>query len=256
MIKAIIIEDEKLNADHLCVLLHKDHHDIEILDIIGSIKKAVAWFGKNPVPDVIFLDIQLSDGLGFEIFNRVKITCPIIFTTAYDEYALKAFKLNSIDYLLKPVNRKDLNFAISQLKEQYLKPDVKTDIGSRYNIDEIIQILTYNYKSRFVVNAGIHIRSIETENIACFYSLEKSTFLFDMKGKSYDINYSLDHLESLVNPDRFFRISRKYLVHMPAIEDIITYSANRLKVSIRNFKEDDTLVSRGRTGDFRKWLEK
>jgi DNA-binding LytR/AlgR family response regulator len=253
ILSALIVEDEKPAADHLVKLLHQSEHMVSVLRIVDSVSQAVAWFRTNPPPDIMFLDIQLADGLSFEIFNQVKIECPVIFTTAFEEYAIRAFKINSIDYLLKPVSPGDLHFAIGKYKGQTLAP-LNTLLGNR--VEKLMQMLTHQYKSRFVVNIGPRIKSIETTHIRYFYSLEKSTFLFDDSGKSYDINYSLDQLETQLDPGQFFRISRKYIVQIDAIQDIHTFSNSRLKLVIKGSADDHIMVSRRKLNDFKEWLEK
>ena len=256
MYKAIIVEDEKPAAEHLQRLINQVDIEIDILRIISSVDEALVWFKNNPVPDLIFLDIQLSDGLSFEIFNHVNITCPVIFTTAYEEYAIKAFKVNSIDYLLKPIGIDDLKYAIDQFRSiGYSVKDVYNQT-LRYKVDQVMKLLTNNYKSRFAVNVGMHIKSIEVEKINLFYSLEKATFILDNTGKTYDINYSLEQIEKLIDPKQFFRISRKHIVNINAIADIIFYSASRLKLKIINSVDDDVLVSRSKLTEFRRWLER
>jgi DNA-binding LytR/AlgR family response regulator len=253
ILSALIVEDEKPAADHLVKLLHQSEHEVSVLRVVDSVSQAVAWFRTNPPPDIMFLDIQLADGLSFEIFNQVKIECPVIFTTAFEEYAIRAFKINSIDYLLKPVDLGDLNFAIGKYKGQALAP-LNSLLGNR--VEKLMQMLTHPYKSRFVVNIGPRIKSIETTHIRYFYSLEKSTYLFDDSGKSYDINYSLDQLETQLNPGQFFRISRKYIVQIDAIQDIHTFSNTRLKLVIKGSDDDHIMVSRRKMNEFKEWLEK
>lgn len=256
MIKALIIEDEKLAAEHLITLMNRLDPNIEVLGTIDSIEDAVRWFNTNALPDLIFLDIQLSDGLSFEIFNRVDISCPIIFTTAYEEYAIKAFKVNSIDYLLKPIKESDLLFAIEKLKTMHSNSSVQTDQKFKYKIDQMMSMLTNSYKSRFIVSAGLHLRSIETGKVNCFYTLGKGTFLLDENGQSYDIDYSLEQVEKLLDPLQFFRISRQYIVNINAIKDIVIYSGRRFKLKITNSKDDDILVSRSKINDFKEWLNR
>lgn len=256
MYKALIIEDEKLAAEHLQRLINQIDIKIEIDQIISSVDEALVWFNNNPMPDLIFLDIQLSDGLSFEIFNHCNITCPIIFTTAYEEYAIKAFKVNSIDYLLKPISVNDLKFALGQFTSMINNFKGSYDQNLKYKVDQVMKMLTDNYKSRFVVNVGMHIKSIVIEKINLFYSLEKSTFILDNTGKTYDINYSLEQIEKLIDPKQFFRISRKHIVNFNAIVDIISYTSSRLKLKISNSKDDDIIVSRSKLADFRKWLER
>lgn len=208
------------------------------------------------IPDLIFLDVQLSDGLSFEIFNHISITCPVIFTTAYEEYAIKAFKVNSIDYLLKPIGIDDLKNAINKFTSFNYNFINTYNQTLRYKVDQVMKLLTNNYKSRFVVNVGMHIRSVEVEKINLFYSLEKSTFLIDNTGKSYDIDYSLEQIEKLTDPKQFFRISRKYIANINAIADIISYTSSRLKLKIACSDDDDILVSRSKLAEFRRWLER
>jgi len=256
MYKALIIEDEKPAAEHLQRLINQVDIKIDIIKIISSVDEALLWFDVSPLPDLIFLDVQLSDGLSFEIFNHLNITCPVIFTTAYEEYAIKAFKVNSIDYLLKPIGIDDLKNAINKftsLNHNFINIYNQT---LKYKVDQVMKLLTNNYKSRFVVNAGMHIRSVEVEKINLFYSLEKSTFLLDNTGKSYDIDYSLEQIEKLTDPKQFFRISRKYIANINAINDIISYSSSRLKLKIACSDDDDILVSRSKLAEFRRWLER
>ena len=256
MYKALIIEDEKLAAEHLQRLINQVDIKIDIIKIISSVDEALLWFDNSPLPDLIFLDVQLSDGLSFEIFNHINITCPVIFTTAYEEYAIKAFRMNSIDYLLKPIGIDDLKNAINKFisfNYNFINTYAQT---LKYKVDQVMKLLTNNYKSRFVVNAGMHIRSVEVEKINLFYSLEKSTFLLDNSGKSYDIDYSLEQIEKLIDPKQFFRISRKYIANINAIADIISYTSSRLKLKIACSDDDDILVSRSKLAEFRRWLER
>ena len=256
MYKALIIEDEKLAAEHLQRLINQVDIKIDIIKIISSVDEALLWFDNSPLPDLIFLDVQLSDGLSFEIFNHINITCPVIFTTAYEEYAIKAFRMNSIDYLLKPIGIDDLKNAINKFISFNYNFINTYDQTLKYKVDQVMKLLTNNYKSRFVVNVGMHIRSVEVEKINLFYSLEKSTFLLDNSGKSYDIDYSLEQIEKLTDPKQFFRISRKYIANINAIADIISYTSSRLKLKIACSDDDDILVSRSKLAEFRRWLER
>jgi|WetSurMetagenome_2_1015567.scaffolds.fasta_scaffold01786_5 DNA-binding LytR/AlgR family response regulator len=256
MYKALIIEDEKPAAEHLQRLINQVNIKIDIITIISSVEEALQWFDNNPLPDLIFLDVQLSDGLSFEIFNHINITCPVIFTTAYEEYAIKAFKVNSIDYLLKPIGIDDLKNAINKFisfNYNFINTSSQT---LKFKVDQVMKLLTNGYKSRFVVNVGMHIRSIEVEKINLFYCLEKSTFLLDNTGKSYDIDYSLEQIENLTDPKQFFRISRKYIANINAIADIVSYSSSRLKLKVACSDDDDILVSRSKLAEFKKWLER
>jgi len=202
----------------------------------------------------LFLDIQLADGLSFEIFKHFDIECPVIFTTAFEEYAIRAFKTNSIDYLLKPISLEELNFALAKFKGQASKDPAHGVLSSKVEI--LWRTLNHPYKSRFIVNVGSRIRFVETSHIRYFYSLEKSTFLFEESGKSYDISFSLDQVETQLDPGQFFRISRKYIVNIDAIEEIVSYSSSRLKLIIKGSEQEDMLVSRRKISDFKAWLEK
>lgn len=256
MIRALIVEDEQLAVDYLKTMIKQVSNDIEIIDNLDSVESAVAWFGKNPFPDLMFLDIQLSDGLSFEIFDHVEVKTPIIFTTAYEEYAIKAFKVNSLDYLLKPVRADELAKAIAKFKNlsKVENEDLIRELKGK--VDLMSKMLTNQYKSRFIVNAGLHIRTIETLNVSCFYSLAKGTFLQDENGKSYDIDYSLEQLETLLDPSQFFRISRQYIVNINAIKNIIAYSGRRYKLKLSNSSDEDILVSRAKVSEFRAWLDR
>jgi len=196
------------------------------------------------------MDIQLADGLSFEIYEQTIVKTPVIFTTAYDEYALKAFKVNSIDYLLKPVDLNELKNAIDKYKENNSPKEIPVQV-----FDSIMHSLTKKYKDKFVINVGEHIKVFTTEDIQCFYSMEKYTFLQNNSGRDYAINYSLDQLEDLLDPAQYFRINRKFIVSFSAISDIISYSNSRLKVKLNSNESNDLLVSREKVQDFKKWLE-
>ena len=200
------------------------------------------------------LIIQLADGLSFEIFKHLEIECPVIFTTAFEEYAIRAFKMNSIDYLLKPIGIEELNFALGKFEGQRVPGPTHSQLS--HKVEKLLQMLNQPYKSRFIVNVGPRIKFIETAHIRCFYSLEKSTFLFEDSGKTFDISYSLDQVETQLDPKQFFRISRKYIVNIDAIQEIITYSSSRLKLIIKGSVEETIFVSRRKIREFKDWLEK
>lgn len=251
MIKAIIIEDEPPAAQRLQKLIAETAPDIQVEHILDSIESSVKWFQQNPVPALIFLDIQLADGLSFEIFKLIKIDSFIIFTTAYDIYAIKAFELNSIDYLLKPVSKTGLLRAIDKFRLMQGR--------IHFDINELIDIIENKkpaYKSRFVINVGSKIRTVDTIEIAYFYSLEKSTFLFSFESKNYPLDFSLDYLENTVNPEIFFRINRQYLVNYNAIAGISVLSKSRIRLDLMPAVKDDIYVSNARAPEFRRWLDK
>lgn len=246
----LIIEDEKVAAERLSGLIKKYDSSIEILNVIQSVKKTVKWLNANEVPDLIFMDIQLADGLSFEIFEQTIVKTPVVFTTAYDEYALRAFKVNSIDYLLKPIGQDELKTAIDKFKENNKPKEIPAQV-----FDNVLHALTKKYKSKFVIKVGEHIKVFTTEDVQCFYSMEKYTFLQNNSGRDYAISHSLDQLEDLLDPEGFFRINRKYIVSFSAIYDIISYSNSRLLVKLHSNKSDDLIVSREKVQDFKSWLE-
>jgi len=249
----LIIEDEKLAADHLSSLIRLYDSEITILDRLDSVKKSVQWFNSNPQPDLAFMDIQLADGISFEIFDQTMVNCPIIFTTAFNEYALKAFKVNSIDYLLKPIDFDELKVAIDKYKEIRGVPE-----QNQYQLvmDNVISMLSDNYKQRFVIKVGEHIKSIAVDDILYFYSMEKATFLHTADDHNYVIDYSIEQLENLLDPKKFYRINRKYLISMDSIKDIISYSNSRLKIELKHSKEMDAIVAREKVNKFKKWLDR
>lgn len=254
--KIIIIEDEQLAAKRLLELILKYDPEIEILGEFDTVEKSVKWFNSNPPPDLIFMDIQLADGLSFEIFEQTMITSPVIFTTAYDQYAIKAFKVNSIDYLLKPIDFDELSTAIEKFIKIHFEKIPENLSSKNIAFDKVLQLLTKEYKSRFVIKVGEHIKSIPVENIICFYSLEKASFLQTNKNNNYVLDYSLEQIEGLVNPDDFFRVNRKYIINLKAIADIISYSNSRLKIIIKGNNDEDIIVSREKVKSFKAWLEK
>ncbi|MBN1183605.1 MAG: response regulator transcription factor [Bacteroidales bacterium] len=246
----LIIEDEDAAAKRLNGLINKYDPSIEITGGIQSVEQAVKWLNTHPSPDLIFMDIQLADGLSFEIFEQTIVKTPVIFTTAYDEYALKAFKVNSVDYLLKPIDYNELSNAIDKFKGSNSTTNIPVQV-----FDSILHSLTKNYKNKFVLKVGEHIRVFIIDDIQCFYSMEKYTFLQNHEGRDYALSYSLDQLEGLLDPARFYRINRKYIISSTAIKDIISYSNSRLRVKLNANDSDDLIVSREKVQDFKQWLE-
>jgi DNA-binding LytR/AlgR family response regulator len=217
---------------------------------VQSVKNTIQWLNTHQAPDLIFMDIQLADGLSFEIFEQTIVKTPVIFTTAYDEYALKAFKVNCIDYLLKPIDEGELKNAIDKFKENNSPKEIPAQV-----FDSIMLSLTKKYKNKFVLKVGDHIKVFTTEDIQCFYSIEKYTFLQNNSGRDYAISYSLDQLEDLLDPSRFFRINRKFIVSSLSISVIVSYSNSRLLVKLNSNFSDELIVSREKVQDFKKWLE-
>ena len=252
MIKVIIVEDEKPSARRLQRMLSV--LDIEALAMLHSVKEAVAWFKVNEHPDLILLDIQLSDGLSFEIFEQVTVNSAIIFTTAYDEYALKAFKLNSIDYLLKPIDDEELETAINKFTiNRPKKHDLLVDINQIKRL--LVNPLDKSYKKRFTIKIGQHLRVVDTEDIECFYSEQKATYSYTIGRKNYLMDFSLEQLDDELDPTKFFKVNRKFIVNITAINDIISYTNSRLQIKLNNFSDLEIIVSREKVKEFRKWLE-
>lgn len=250
--KVLIIEDERPAAEKLQQMIKQIDQSIEILTILETVEESIEWLSSNEPPDLIFMDIQLDDGISFEIFETIEVEAPVIFTTAYDEYAVRAFKVNSIDYLLKPIGIDELKQAIRKFKKlQTLAKFLNNRLNSIY------QELMRSYKTRFIVKVGLHFRSISVDEISCFFIHDRNTFLFTSSGKQYDLDYSLDQLQKMINPDVFFRISRSALVNIQFIRDILSYSTSRLLLKLQGQKEDlELVVSRDKVADFKRWLDK
>lgn len=249
--KVVIIEDEKPAARRLSRMLHE--LEIEPLTMLHSVEEAVNWFSNHEHPDLLFLDIQLSDGLSFEIFEEVEVKSAIIFTTAYDEYALKAFKLNSIDYLLKPIDSDELENAISKFKEFQ-----HSEQQSGFDLEQLKLLVApsqKNYKKRFTVKIGQHLKMISVDAIECFFSENKATHIHTIDNRSYLIENTLEQLEDKLQPETFFRVNRKFVVNINAIKDMIAYSNSRLKLQLQTYNESEIIVSRERVKDFKNWLE-
>jgi len=251
----LIIEDEKPAARLLQRKLEK--LNITVQTMLHSVEESVAWFATNEHPDLIFLDIQLSDGLSFEIFEKIEIKSAIIFTTAYDEYALKAFKLNSVDYLLKPIDEDDLEVAVAKFKERLPKRNEEPK-NLQLDFEQIRQMLSNpfekSFKKRFTVKIGQHLKVITTDEIECFFSENKGTYLHTFDNRNYLIDSTLEILEQELDMKNFFRVSRKFIVPLPAIKEIQVYTNSRLKVILPSYKEDEVIVSREKVQDFKTWL--
>jgi DNA-binding LytR/AlgR family response regulator len=249
----LIVEDEPHAAQRLQTLAGELIPDANILACIDTVKKAVQWL-KSGKPDLIFMDIQLADGLSFHIFEQVEVTSPVIFTTAYDEYALRAFKVNSIDYILKPVDREELNSALEKLKNLSGNKTRQDNILS--NISRALELMRKRYKTRFVVKVGEHLRTIEVDTILYFFSQDKTTFCVTDDDRTHVLDYTLEQLEEMLDPEAFFRINRKYLVRSSAIQDIISYTNSRLRLVLKGSTDNDIIVARERVQEFKNWLDR
>ncbi len=253
--KALIIEDEPAAARRLEKIVVECEPSIKVTGILDSIKSSVEWLNSNPMPDVIFLDINLGDGLSFAIFEKVEITCSVIFTTAFDEYAIRAFRHNGIDYLLKPIKIDELKFSI----HKFLQQQIGRENTIQNNIRQLMGSLSGNtdqWKKRFIVNFGDKIKAIETTDVAYFMILEKNIFLVTHNNESFGINYSLEQLEEMLNPDEFFRVNRKFLIRFAAIKSMWSYSRSRVKLELNPAAPDDVIVSTERSTAFKEWLNK
>ncbi|SRR5690554_1295483 len=245
--KIVIIEDEKPAARLLSRKLEKLNFPVSTM--LHSVEESIKWFSENQQPDLIFLDIQLSDGLSFEIFEKIDIKSAIIFTTAYDEYALKAFKLNSIDYLLKPIDPKELEQALAKFRERIE--------NKQFDLNWVKDIFLSNkkiYKERFSIKIGQQLKIVNTSEIECIFSENKGTYLYTLENRNYLLDLSLEQLETELNPKYFFRVSRKFIINLNAIQEIQIYSNSRLKIILNSFKNEEIIVSRERVSDFKNWL--
>lgn len=247
----LIIEDEKPAARLLQRKIEK--LGLEVHTLLHSVEESLNWFHNNTHPDLIFLDIQLSDGLSFEIFEKIDIKSAVIFTTAFDEYALRAFKLNSIDYLLKPIDEDELEIAISKFKNQFQKNNMAS-LDFEMIKKMLVNPMEKNYKQRFTIKIGEHIKMIMIDEIECLYSENKGTYIHTVDNRDYLLDGTLEQIESELDPKNFFRVSRKYIIPLKAIKDIVVYSNSRLKIVLPTFKMDEIIVSRERVNDFKEWL--
>lgn len=248
--RIVIFEDEKLASERLIQLLKSIKPEANVLTSMKSVEAAVMWLQNNDLPDLIISDIQLLDGVSFEIFDQVKIDCPVIFTTAYDEYAIKAFEVNSIDYLLKPIQKEKLTIALEKFEVQH-HPSPEFDLSK---IQELIQGEP-EYKSRFLVKFGQRIKAIPVKKIAYFYSRDKLSYLVTFEGQKLPVDQTLEELDGLLNPKNYFRVNRKFIVHFDSVADIHPYFKGRVKLDLEPGIDEDIVVSSEKTPVFKKWLD-
>jgi DNA-binding LytR/AlgR family response regulator len=251
-VTAVIIEDEKLAAQKLEYMLSKIRPNLKIIRVMGSIEEAVEFFKYEIEVDLVFLDIHLSDGSSFNIFDQVEIKAAIIFTTAYDEYALKAFKINSIDYLLKPIAEIDLRSALDKL--MHISANGESD-----HIQKLIAAFNENktsYKQRFLVTYGSQIKSIKTKDAAFFYADNKMVFLVNHDGHKYVTDETMDQLENVLDPVEFYRVNRAFIIGINAIKKMHTFSRSRIKIDLLPECEKECIVSTEKCADFKAWLGK
>ncbi len=247
----LIIEDEEPAVQRLKKILLEVEPESKILDVLVSVRSAIEWFKTHAAPDIILLDINLADGSSFEIFSVINVESPIIFITAFDEFAIQAFKLNSVEYLLKPVKKEELVAAINKYKKLHSSnssmPDLKMLIDT-------IQKKQEPFKKRFLIRYGEHIKAIDTEQVAYFYTEEKINFLKTKDDHTYPVEYNLDKLETMLDPDRFFRINRQFIISIDSIVEMFSFSKSRVKVNLKPAIKMDTVVSTERSPHFKEWL--
>ncbi|WP_430810154.1 MULTISPECIES: LytR/AlgR family response regulator transcription factor [unclassified Carboxylicivirga] len=253
--RVLIIEDEKPAVDNLSHLLKRYDENIEIVDVLSSVAASVEWFSRplNKV-DLVFMDIHLSDGLSFEIFGKTQLNLPVIFTTAYNEYAIQAFKVNSIDYLLKPLDYDALFHSMEKLES--LRENLSS-ASQRIKLEELNEALLHyrkTYKERFMVKLGERIKSVTTDKIVLFYAEGRNAFILTSKGNRYIIDYKLEELEELLNPASFYRISRSFIVNINHIQDVLVHSNSRLKIQFEQVFEREVIVSRDKVAHFKSWF--
>lgn len=252
-LRVLIFEDENLSAEHLENLIHRYDPSIELLGIIESVKQGVDWLNKNPHPDLLLMDIQLSDGSCFDVFKQIHLDIPVIFTTAYNEYAIQAFKVNSIDYLLKPIDFQELKLAFEKFRKQNWKAIQNSDRIYEQLYSRLVQ--ASQFKRRLLVKVGEQLKQVNVEDIAYFLFDNGMSWAVTFAKTRLPIDYSLDELEQILDPKHFFRINRKFIVKPEAIEKIHSYFNNRLKLHLRPDPESEVLVSRERVQDFKNWLD-
>lgn len=249
--RAIIIEDEARAAKRLERLIKAADDRMEIVGIFESVKESIDYLQTDENLNVIFSDIQLADGLSFEVFEQVELKCPVIFTTAYDQYAIKAFKNNGIDYLLKPIDESELEKAMIKLRAMNQGPDL-TDLMA---LAAQLNTGKKQSRSRFMVKVGAKLRSISIDEISMFYSENKGTYILTKEGRNYLLDSTLEKLADELDENVFFRISRKYMVHIDRVDEIIIWSNSRLKLKVQGSSDEEIVVARERTKDFKSWMD-
>jgi two-component system LytT family response regulator len=252
MIRVLLLEDEEPAARRLQKLLTELKEPMQIVAVLESISKAKEWLRQNQEPDLMLVDIQLADGISFELFKEQNVNSQLIFTTAYNEYALQAFKLNSVDYLLKPVKKEELHNAIAKFKKQKEKEQPPLDFSSLLKVMQ--QPAAEKYKERFIMRYGEHIKTVETNDAAYFYTEARANFLVTYDAKRYVIDFNLDQLEGMLNPARFFRINRQFIISLQSIEEMTAWTKARVLIKLKPASKHETIVSTERAADFKKWL--
>ena len=259
--RILIVEDEELAVKKITKTLGEVDNAAVVVGVTDSIVGATNWLQTNPAPDLILMDIELSDGQSFEIFNRVPVKSAVVFTTSYDEYALKAFKVNSIDYLLKPVQKEDLESALNKYREMKNMYASSAESGAPLNMDALVKELQQklqpkDYRKRFLVKHGQKLVSIETDEIAYFFSDGRINFFKTDDNRKFVVDYTMDEMEDMLDPQKYFRISRSFYVSVRSISQIHDYFGNRLLLQLKPSVDKEAIVSREKVSDFKKWMGK
>lgn len=256
--RIFIIEDEIPAAEKIQRFLHRYDESIEIAGTAMSVKQAVKWLESDGEADLLFMDIQLTDGLSFDIFKQVNFDIPVVFTTAYNEYAIEAFRANGIDYLLKPITYDALSESLEKfnsLKNKLQEPG-QSEATSVIDLQSALQMLSKrDYKTRFMVKIGEHIRSVTTDRIDLFYAEGRNAYIVTNEGKRLIIDYKLETLEEMLDPKKFFRVNRTFIIEINAIKDVLVYSNSRLKIILAQNFDREIIVSREKVNAFKVWFD-
>lgn len=250
--KVLIFEDEKLASDRLIEILKEIRPTIHVVASLKSVEAGVLWLQNNEQPDLILSDIQLLDGTSFDIFSEIEVKCPVIFTTAYDQYAIKAFEVNSVDYLLKPISEDKLKAAVLKVENKNQKAP------NNFNIEDLKGLLKNSkpeYKSRFLIKIGQKIRAIPVEKIAYFFTKDKMTYIVTFENQKLPMDHTLEEIDGMLDPKFFFRINRKFIVHFDAVKDIHPYFKGRIKLSLSPEIDEEIIISTEKTPSFKRWLD-
>jgi two-component system LytT family response regulator len=251
----LILEDEEPAVERLQKLVREVDPSATVTKVLGTINSALGYLATGKQPDLILSDIQLADGLSFEIFKNLQLSCPVIFTTAYNQYALDAFKANGIDYLLKPIKKEELENALNKYKKLFEKKfDVSTLTVDYETILQAINDKRKTYQKRIIVRFADIIKAVETDDVAYFFTHEKIDYLRTFSGLNYGIDFHLDELEEILTPEKFFRINRQFIINVKAIDKMFSVSKSRVKLTLTPSCEHETIVSTERSPEFKKWL--
>ncbi|SFW26700.1 LytR/AlgR family response regulator transcription factor [Chitinophaga sancti] len=251
--QVVIIEDERPNSTRLKKMLAELDTELEVLATLETIADSVAWFRQHPHPDVVLMDVRIADGLSFDIFPQVQLQCPVVFITAYDEYAVRAFKVNSLDYLLKPVEKEDLGVALEKVRSKKMLQDtgelVKQLLG-------VLQRRQNTYRTRFVIPVRDELKTVLSANIDFIYYSITGTHLVLKDREQLQVNMSMDELEEQLDPDVFFRVNRQHIVHIDSIQVIKQYAVSKLRVVLKQDTEREIIISKEKAPLFRQWLDR